>query len=141
MKKYNIVALAASVVGALDSVYLTWIKLSHNETLCAPGLGDCYTVNTSRYAEIFGIPIAIFGLATYLALIGILLFDERIPFLQENGTLALFGISLVGFLYSLYLSYLEEFVIHAWCPYCILSAVMITIVFVVAIIRLKKENI
>ncbi len=141
MKKYNIVALAASVVGALDSVYLTWIKLSHNETLCAPGLGDCYTVNTSSYAEIFGITIAIFGLATYLALIGILLFDERIPFLQENGTLALFGISLVGFLYSLYLSYLEEFVIHAWCPYCILSAVMITIVFVVAIIRLKKENI
>lgn len=141
MKKYNIYALIAAIIGALDSVYLAWIKLSHNETLCAPGLGDCFTVNTSRYAELFGIPIAIFGLATYLAIIAILLFEDRIDFLKENGTLALFGIGLVGVLYSAYLSYLEEFVLHAWCPYCILSAVMVTIVFIVSIIRLKKEGI
>ena len=141
MKKHNIYALIAAIIGALDSVYLAWIKLSHNETLCAPGLGDCFTVNTSRYAELFGIPIAIFGLATYLAIIAILLFEDRIDFLKENGTLALFGIGLVGVLYSAYLSYLEEFVLHAWCPYCILSAVMVTIVFIVSIIRLKKEGI
>jgi uncharacterized membrane protein len=141
MKKYNIYALIAAIIGALDSVYLAWIKLSHNETLCAPGLGDCFTVNTSRYAELFGIPIALFGLVTYLAIIAILLFERRIDFLNENGTLALFGIGLVGVLYSAYLSYLEEFVLHAWCPYCILSAVMITIVFIVSIIRLKKEGI
>ena len=141
MKKYNIYALIAAIIGALDSVYLAWIKLSHNETLCAPGLGDCFTVNTSRYAELFGIPIALFGLATYIAIIAILLFENRIDFLKENGTLALFGIGLVGVLYSAYLSYLEEFVLHAWCPYCILSAVMITIVFIVSIIRLKKEGI
>lgn len=141
MKKYNIYALIAAIIGALDSIYLAWIKLSHNETLCAPGLGDCFTVNTSRYAELFGIPIAIFGLATYLAIIAILLFEDRIGFLKENGTLALFGIGLVGVLYSAYLSYLEEFVLHAWCPYCILSAVMVTIVFIVSIIRLKKEGI
>ena len=141
MKKYNIYAQIAAIIGALDSIYLAWIKLSHNETLCAPGLGDCFTVNTSRYAELFGIPIAIFGLATYLAIIAILLFEDRIGFLKENGTLALFGIGLVGVLYSAYLSYLEEFVLHAWCPYCILSAVMVTIVFIVSIIRLKKEGI
>ncbi len=141
MKKYNIYALIAAIIGALDSTYLAWIKLTHNETLCAPGLGDCFTVNTSRYAELFGIPIALFGLATYVAIIAILLLEKRIGFLKENGTLALFGIGLVGVLYSAYLSYLEEFVLHAWCPYCILSAVMITIVFIVSIIRLKKEGI
>ncbi|MBT3314119.1 MAG: vitamin K epoxide reductase family protein [Anaerolineae bacterium] len=141
MKKYNIYALIAAIIGALDSTYLAWIKLSHNETLCAPGLGDCFTVNTSRYAELFGIPIALFGLATYVAIIAILLFENRIDFLKENGTLALFGIGLVGVLYSAYLSYLEEFVLHAWCPYCILSAITITIVFIVSIIRLKKEGI
>ncbi|MCP4139427.1 MAG: vitamin K epoxide reductase family protein [Chloroflexi bacterium] len=141
MKKHNIYALIAAIIGALDSLYLAWIKLSHNETLCAPGLGDCFTVNTSRYAELFGIPIALFGLAAYLAIIAILLFESRIDFLKENGTLALFGIGLVGVLYSAYLSYLEEFVLHAWCPYCILSAVVITIVFIVSIIRLKKEGI
>ena len=141
MKKYNIYALIAAIIGALDSTYLAWIKLSHNETLCAPGLGDCFTVNTSRCAELFGIPIALFGLATYVAIIAILLFENRIDFLKENGTLALFGIGLVGVLYSAYLSYLEEFVLHAWCPYCILSAITITIVFIVSIIRLKKEGI
>ncbi|HIE24570.1 MAG TPA: vitamin K epoxide reductase family protein [Anaerolineales bacterium] len=141
MKKINIIALIAAIIGLLDAVYLTWIKLSHNETLCAPGLGDCFTVNTSRYSEIFGIPIAILGMATYLAIIGILFFEKRVDFLKENGLLALFGISLVGVLYSIYLSYLEEFVLHAWCPYCILSAIVISIIFVISIVRIKKEGI
>lgn len=141
MKKYNIYALVAAIIGALDSLYLTWIKLSHNELQCAPGLGDCFTVNTSRYAEIYGIPIAIFGLATYLVIISIIIFEPRVDFIKENGTLAIFGISLIGVIYSAYLSYLEEFVLHAWCPYCILSAVAIIVVFVVSIIRLKKEGI
>ncbi|RLD07476.1 MAG: vitamin K epoxide reductase [Chloroflexi bacterium] len=140
MKKNNLYALIASTIGALDATYLTWIKLSHNETQCAPGLGDCFTVNTSIYSELYGIPIAVFGLATYLLIIAILIFEPRIDFFKENGTLAIFGISLVGVLYSIYLSYLEEFVLHAWCPYCILSAIMITIVFIVSIIRLKKEG-
>jgi uncharacterized membrane protein len=141
MKKLNIYALVASIIGALDSIYLTWIKLSHNELLCAPGLGDCFTVNTSRYAEIYGIPIAIFGLASYLAIIAIIIFEPRVDFINENGLLAIFGISLIGVIYSAYLSYLEEFVLHAWCPYCILSAVAITVVFIVSIVRLKKEGI
>ncbi len=140
MKKNNIIALIAAVIGVFDSAYLTWIKLSHNETLCAPGLGDCFTVNTSKYAELFGIPIAILGMATYLFIIGILIFENRIDLLKEYGTLALFGISLVGVLYSIYLSYLEEFVLHAWCPYCILSAIMITVIFVISVMRLKKEG-
>ncbi len=141
MKKHNFYALAASIIGAVDAIYLTWIKLSHNENLCAPGIGDCFTVNTSRYSEIYGIPIAVFGLATYLVIIAILVYEPRIDFLKENGTLALFGISLVGVLYSIYLSYLEEFVLHAWCPYCVISAIVITIVFIISIMRLKEEGI
>ena len=141
MKKHNIYALVTAIIGALDAAYLTWIKLSHNETQCAPGLGDCFTVNTSSYSELYGIPVAVFGLATYLAIIAILLYESRIDFLKENGTLALFGISLVGVLYSIYLSYLEEFVLHAWCPYCVLSALAITLIFIISIVRLKKEGI
>ena len=139
MKKTNLIALIAAIVGALDSAYLSWVKLSHNETLCAPGLGDCFTVNTSTYSEIYGIPIAIFGLSAYLLIIAILLFESRSTFLQENGSMALFGISLIGVLYSAYLTYLEAYVIHAWCPYCVLSAIMIVVVFVVSILRLKED--
>lgn len=139
MKKTTLIALIAAVIGALDSVYLSWVKLSHNETLCAPGLGDCFTVNTSRYSEIYGIPIALFGLGAYLLIIAILLFESRSEFLQENGSMALFGISLIGVLYSAYLSYLEAYVILAWCPYCVLSAIMILIIFIISIIRLKED--
>ena len=139
MKKTNLISLIAAIIGALDSIYLSWVKLSHSETLCAPGLGDCFTVNTSVYSEVYGIPIALFGLVSYLIIIAILLFEARSAFLQENGSLAIFGISLVGVLYSAYLSYLEAYVIHAWCPYCVLSAIMITIIFIASIFRLKEE--
>ena len=140
MNKTKLIALVAAIIGTLDSIYLSWVKLSHNETLCAPGLGDCFTVNTSIYSEVYGIPIALFGLGAYLLIIAILLFGSRNAFLQENGNMALFGISLVGVLYSAYLSYLEAYVILAWCPYCVLSALMIVIVFIASIFLLKEED-
>lgn len=140
MKKLRIYSLVAAIIGALDATYLTWVKLSHNEVLCAPGIGDCYTVNTSRYSELYGIPVAIFGLASFLLIIAILLLEPRLPILEENGNLIVFGVSLVGVIYSAYLSYLEEFVIHAWCPYCVLSAIMMVIIFIVSLKRLKQEG-
>lgn len=139
MKKTNLIALSAAIIGAIDAIYLSWIKFSHNETLCAPGLGDCFTVNTSRYSEIYGIPIALFGLAAFLFIIAILLGESRCSFLQENGSLLLFGVSLIGVLYSTYLTYLEAYIILAWCPYCVLSATMITIIFITSIYRLKED--
>ena len=140
MNKTKLIALVAAIIGALDSIYLSWVKLSHNETLCAPGLGDCFTVNTSIYSEVYGIPIALFGLGAYLLIIAILLFGSRNTFVRENGNMAIFGTSLIGVLYSAYLSYLEAYVIHAWCPYCVLSAVMIVIVFIASIFLLKEED-
>ncbi len=139
MKKTTLIALIAAIIGAINAIYLSWIKFSHNETLCAPGLGDCFTVNTSRYSEIYGIPIAIFGLAAFLFIIVILLGESRCSFLQENGSLILFGVSLIGVLYSAYLSYLEAYVILAWCPFCVLSAIMILTIFITSIFRLKEE--
>jgi len=140
MKKSRIVALIAAIIGAVDAAYLTWVKLSHNEAACTPGFGDCYTVNTSRYAEVYGIPVAIFGLAAYLFIIVLLLSESKTPFLRENGNMILFGVSLIGVLYSAYLSYLEEFVIHAWCPYCILSALAMLTIFIASILLLKDEE-
>ncbi len=75
-----------------------------------------------------------------LRLLTVLLFETRRNFLEENGTLVIFGVSLIGMIYSAYLSYLEEYVIHAWCPYCIVSAMMITIIFILSILRLKQEG-
>ncbi len=139
MSKPASISLFTSLFGLLDTLYLLAIKFSHSKALCGP-VGDCYTVNTSRYSEINGIPIALLGAIAYLSIITIHLLESRSSFFAGNGPLMIFGISLVGVLYSAYLTYLEAAVIHAWCPYCVLSALAITLIFAMSIIRLVREQ-
>ena len=129
-----------SIMGLVDSLYLTWIKLSENQTLCIKGLGDCWSVNTSRYSELFGIPVAVYGAATYLVILLILLFESKITLLKENAAYFLFAISLFGTIYSFYLTYLEIAVIKAICPFCILSAVIMTTLFILTIVRMLRTQ-
>lgn len=136
MNKFSLASAILALIGLIDSAYLTWVKLAHQEAKCNFGLGDCYTVNTSRYSEIYGIPIALLGVLAYLAILLLLVFEHRHPFLKEYAPLAVFGISLAGTLYSAYLSYIEAVVLHAWCPYCVLSAIVITAIFLLSLPRL-----
>lgn len=140
MKKLSIVAVVASIIGFIDSVYLAYVKLSHTPIYCTPGLGDCAVVQTSQWSEIWGIPIAVLGAIAYLILISIFLFENRIGLLTKYSDYLLFGISLFGFLYSLFLTWLEIFVIHALCQWCILSALCMTIIFIVTIVRLTDHQ-
>jgi uncharacterized membrane protein len=128
-----------AILGAADSVYLLIYKLTGNPNMCL-GNGGCHNVNFSPYSEINGIPISIFGICAYLAIIGILLLESRLPIAKENGPLVTFGISLVGVGFSAYLTYLEIYVIHAICPFCVISAIAITLIFILAIIRLVKQT-
>jgi uncharacterized membrane protein len=129
-----------SILGILDSGYLTWIKLSHNEASCIQGVGDCFSVNTSRYSELMGVPIAVFGLLAYATILLLLFLESRGGFWGDNAPLAIFGISLFGVLYSAYLTYLEIAVIKAICPFCVVSAVLMLSIFVIAIIRLATSS-
>ncbi|HMN60567.1 MAG TPA: vitamin K epoxide reductase family protein [Anaerolinea sp.] len=137
LEKFTIICAA---IGLVDSVYLTWIKLTHTTALCLPGIGDCETVNTSRYSEINGIPIALLGALVYLAILLIILLKDKASFLGEYGLYLLFGISLVGVLYSAYLTYIEIAVIHAICPFCVISAIVILLIFVSTIVRLSQDQ-
>jgi uncharacterized membrane protein len=130
-------SLIFAVLGAADATYLTYIKLAHVEALCR-GVGNCESVNSSVYSQVYGIPIAIFGLAAYLGLLALLALEPNLPLLRDYGPLAVFGLALTGTLYSAYLTYVELFVIHAVCPYCVASAVLITGIFVMAVIRLAR---
>lgn len=132
MKTLSIIYI---LIGLIDSIYLTWIKYAH--TIC--GVGDCDTVNASQYSELFGIPIAVFGAATYLVLLLVILLKNRVGFLQEYGVMSFFGITLVGFLYSVYLSYIELAVLDAICPFCVLSAIMMFLLFDHAIIDIAND--
>src|SRR5262249_10508576 len=124
-------------MGAVDAGYLTYIKLAHVEAICR-GVGDCEAVNSSISAQIGGVPVALLGLGAYLAILALLVAEPRLPVLQDYGPLAIFGLALTGTLYSAYLTYVELFVIHAICPYCVASALLITSLLVLAVIRLVR---
>ncbi|MEA3338049.1 MAG: vitamin K epoxide reductase family protein [Chloroflexota bacterium] len=119
--------------GIAVATYLTYIKLFGLEAYCA-GVGNCEAVQTSPYAELFGIPVAILGLLTYLALLVLFLvkwFDWRD--LGQLATQLFFLVTLVGLLFSVYLTYLELFVILAICPWCVASALVMLGLFFLAL--------
>ena len=138
LRKNRFVIGILATLGIIDSLYLTWIKVSGTTASCA-GIGDCQTVNISTYSEIFGIPVAALGLAMY-ALIGILVYMEtRLPKLIEWSQLTVFGLSLAGMIFSVWLTYVEIEILEAICPYCVISAILITCIFMLSLIRLLQE--
>jgi uncharacterized membrane protein len=122
-------------LGVLDATYLLVYKLTGNNAMCI-GSGGCHDVNFSSYSEIGGIPVSMFGIVTFLVIAGILLLEPRLKIAEENGSLAIFGISLAGVAFTAYLTWLEINVIHAICPFCVATAVIIALIFILAIIRL-----
>ena len=129
-----------SILGAADALYLLIYKLTGNSQMCL-GSGGCHDVNFSVYSEIYGIPVSVFGMSANLVILCILFLEGRLKIAKENGPLAIFGISLGGVAFSAYLTYLEIYVIHAVCPFCVASAVLITLLFILAIIRLVKQTV
>lgn len=136
----RIPSIVLAVLGIIDSSYLTWIKLSHNEAQCIRGVGDCFTVNTSPYASFHGIPVAMIGLGGYLLILAVLLLQSRGGFWEENGKPAVFGLTLFGTLFSAYLTYLEIAVIRAICPFCVVSAIIMLLLFALSIIGLNAYS-
>jgi uncharacterized membrane protein len=137
-KKLIWASLVLAFIGMLDSVYLLIYKISKNNAMCL-GNGDCSTVNASRYSEIYGIPVSLLGILAYLAITALLFLELRKIISRDNSTLLVFGLSLVGVIFSAYLTYVEFYVIHAVCPFCIISAIVIALIFVISIIRLFQE--
>ncbi len=126
-------------LGVLDATYLLVYKLTSINAMCL-GNGGCHNVNFSPYSEIGGIPVSAFGILAFLVIAGILLLEPRLEIAKNNGGLAIFGISMAGVAFSAYLTWLELYVIHSVCPFCVTSAVIITSILILAIIRLIKQT-
>jgi uncharacterized membrane protein len=139
MNKQRLWMFIATAIGLLDSIYLSWSKLANQQVICGPYKG-CETVNASAYAEINGIPIALLGVAAFLAMLVLLYLESRNEFWAQNGILGVFVISLAGTLYSAYLTFIEIAVLRAVCFYCVVSAVAITTILILAIIRLVNPQ-
>jgi uncharacterized membrane protein len=128
-----------SLAGMGVSAYLTWTHLAHQSVACGQSQG-CDIVQQSVYSEIAGFPVALLGLIAYTALFLLTLLQDRVPNpWGDYVPLAIFGISLVGVLYSAYLTYLELFVIHAICRWCVSSAVIITAILLLSLPDLRAE--
>lgn len=130
----------AALIGMLDSIYLAYVKLANTEIYCTPGLGECDVVNASQWSTLFGVPLGIYGVIGFMTLLLIELFAEKIAFLSPHKEILLFALSLAGFLFSLYLTYIELFILHAICQWCVLSALMITVIFIGSILKLVVKS-
>lgn len=139
-RKLRIAATILAVIGVIDAVYLLIIKWTNNKALCLQGVGDCWSVNTSKYSEIAGIPISLLGIGAYLVILALLMLEDRGEFWKNNSPMIIFGISLAGTLYSAYLTYVEIYVIRAICPFCVISAIMILGLLGVSIARLVSAS-
>jgi uncharacterized membrane protein len=138
-RSLRITSIVLAAIGLVDAAYLTWIKLSNSYAICGP-IGDCESVNTSRYAEIGGVPIALLGAGAYLLILILLLLEPQGGVWKEYGSMMVFGISFAGVLFSAYLTYIEVAVLHAICPYCVLSAIVMVILLILAITRLVRSQ-
>ncbi len=134
------ISIALALLGLVVSIYMTVYKLTDNQSMCI-GNGGCSKVNSSPYAEVYGIPVAIFGVGGYGVIAGLLFWENRRKFLKENGSMIVFGLALIGFLFTLYLVYVELALIHALCPFCLTSQVTMTVLFILSIIRLARQPI
>ena len=130
---------ALALLGMGISAYLTHVKLAGAEIFCIGGGRGCEAVNLSPYSQIAGIPIAAMGFGAYLAIFAISCWEARArASIRQQLRLGLFALSLIGVLYSGYLTYLQRFVIGAFCSWCVASAVIISIIFVLALINLRS---
>ncbi len=124
---------ALALVGALVATYLTLYKVGVIGHL-ACGLGSCERVNTSRWATFLGAPVAAWGIAFYLAtlLVAVAGTSSRWSGRREVS-LVLTIMAATGVAFSAWLTYLELYVIGAVCRYCVVSAVIVTLIFLVSL--------
>jgi uncharacterized membrane protein len=127
--------LAITVLGVLLTIYLTYIHYKGLNPVCSLGHA-CIKVQTSQWSKIAGIPVALIGLIGYIGILGAQLVPER-----EETRLALLGMTLIGFLFSGYLTYREIFSIKAICEECATSAVFLTILLILSAIRYVRGDV
>lgn len=132
-RSLKIAAVVVALIGLGIATYLTYVHYKGIKVLCLAS-GSCETVQSSVYAKLAGVPVPVLGLVGYTAILASLL-----ALRGELGRLAGFGLALVGFLFSCYLTYREVFTIKAICQWCVGSAVCMTILVLLTGIRVLRD--
>ncbi len=134
----TVAVMALAGVGLADALYLVWVHAAASKLACP--IGSCDVVNASRYAAVWGFPVAGIGVAGYLALLalGAMAWQAEGEGARRRWLRWAFGGSLAGVLYAIYLTYLELFVIKAICFWCVVSAIVITLICLTSSLALRR---
>jgi uncharacterized membrane protein len=132
-RRLRIAILILCLLGIGDAGYLTYTHYAHVSVICALH-GGCETVQHSSYSKLDGIPVSLLGLIGYIAIALSLLIRG------ELGRAFAFAVALIGFGFSMYLTYRELFTIHAICQWCVGSAVLMTALAIVTALRFLRYD-
>ena len=125
-----------TLVGLLVATYLWLYKIGMLGQLQC-GTGSCEFVQASRYAELFGLPVALYGVGGYAALFAVGLAGLQPRFAADRRLARLLAaLASVGFAFTLYLTGIELFVLHAICRWCVASAAIMTTVWLLSLAEL-----
>jgi uncharacterized membrane protein len=131
-RSLRIAVAALALVGAGIAGYLTYTRYAHVTIACTTG--GCETVQSSDYAEIVGIPVAVLGLAGYVAIFATALFPG------ELARVAGAGLALGGLAFSVYLIFVQVFAIGALCQWCLASDVVMALLAAATLARLRAPQ-
>ncbi|HXT14410.1 MAG TPA: vitamin K epoxide reductase family protein [Gemmatimonadaceae bacterium] len=127
-----------SVAGLLLGIYLTLYKFGFIGTL-ACGVTSCETVQTSRWSVFLGLPVATWGAGFYATMLILTIAGLQERYVDSRGlALAMMVLTGWGVLFTAWLNYLEGFVIHAWCEWCLGSAAMVLLLFVLSVLDFRE---
>lgn len=127
---------------SLMGIFLAFYLLAHNLGWTGPiqcGVGDCGTVQSSRFAYVGPVPVSGIGLAGYTVLFTLAVAGLH-PARRRSPVIAflLVGGATIGVAFSAWLTYLEAAVINAWCMYCVMSAILITLIFLATLPEVRR---
>ena len=119
-----------AIIGISVAFYLSFVETTDTKAICGP-IGNCNDVQKSPYAHLFGlIPIGAMGVVGYAAILVSWLLQMYGPTgLRKFFKIAIWGMAWFGIFFSIYLTFLEPFVIGATCAWCITSAMVMTLIF------------
>ena len=138
VRRLQMLSAALALFGVVDSVYLWSFKWS-GQLICA--VGGCEAVNTSSYSMLFGVPVAAIGAAGYAALLALavwaLVARDNAPAWLNDVRLTF---ASIGLFFAAYLTWVELFILHDICMWCVLQATAITSMFIGLLVERRRET-
>jgi uncharacterized membrane protein len=132
-RRLGLAIVILCLLGIADAGYLTYVHYAGIKVACLAS-GSCETVQASRWAKLDGIPVALLGLIGYIAILA------SLGIRGDRGRAAGFAIALIGFGFSMYLTYREIFSIKAICQWCVGSAVLMTALTIITAVRFVRGD-